>query len=85
MVAHWEMKGIPIYALVVAKIGPKMTEATGDKIDDVRINRTRYRWPINGIERHAWSMEELTNFLTILPSQRKRPVVDHTGLDLVRV
>ena len=67
---HRENKDLPVYALVVAKGGPKFksTEATGVKTDS-----SRTHWHVEA----KASMQRLAELLT---EDAGRPVIDQTGL-----
>jgi uncharacterized protein (TIGR03435 family) len=77
MSIHREMKEFSVYALVVAKDGPKMTKVT-DGMKDPGVGLT-----INGFPAPAppegWSMEHLRDAIGGATTP-DRPVVDRTGL-----
>jgi uncharacterized protein (TIGR03435 family) len=69
---HHETRELPIYALVVAKGGPKFRSGDGGQ-------QTIGPDPAGGVSFQNYSMENFADWLTILPSLN-RPVIDHTGL-----
>jgi uncharacterized protein (TIGR03435 family) len=70
---HRETKELPVYALVVGKIGPKFGPAADDGKSGVRaISAAGIKW-------HNISMDYLADWVSFLPSLG-RPVVDRTGL-----
>jgi uncharacterized protein (TIGR03435 family) len=83
MAAHRETKPMPVYALIVARNGPKFNRAMDtDKGSGVNIvlNGTPVR--IGGPDPNpkGWPMENLAKFLTAGPFL-DRPVIDQTGLE----
>lgn len=71
--SHRETKDLPIYALVVAKGGSKMKEASPEEVALSRI-RTKGKGELDAV---ATSIDFLPQYLT---SELDRPVVDKTGL-----
>jgi bla regulator protein blaR1 len=70
---HRETRELPVFALVVAKGGPKFKE---------RGDGGEYRiWPDDegGLSFKNVTMDDLADWLSVLPSLG-RPVIDHTGL-----
>src|SRR5437016_4403013 len=68
---HRETKDLPMYALTVAKNGPKVTPvetATG-----ITSNSNRSRW-------HIVAKISMRSFAEFLSTQAGRPVIDKTGL-----
>ena len=82
MIAHRELRETPVYALVVAKSGPKMAKADGQPGVHVLINGNPpgiapgtpedLKYPT------GWSMDRLADFLR---GRVDRPVINRTGLD----
>lgn len=71
---HREMRPLPVYALVIAKNGPKVREITKEEF----LARPRYasmpaRYPV-------LTQDTMTSFAGSLSFQVDRPVVDQTGL-----
>ena len=71
---HREMRPLPVYALVIAKNGPKVREISKEEFD----NQPKYkgmpaRWP-------ELTQSTLIMFVGSLARQLDRPVVDQTGL-----
>jgi len=69
LVIHRETKEMPVYALVVAKGGPKMKEGTGDQIG-IRAGRGEM----------SGNRVEMPNLARLLSRRVGRPVIDKTGL-----
>ena len=69
---HRETKPLPVYALVVAKNGPKIRELGPDPGDNVKVNRSK-----GHLSAEQMPMSQL---VSILASQLDRPVVDQTGI-----
>ena len=83
MVAHRESREMPVYALVVAKKGPKLKLASEEDSTGNRIvmNGRPMGTPAGtpkDFKAPGWSMENLVDFLRIAVD---RPVVNRTGLD----
>jgi uncharacterized protein (TIGR03435 family) len=79
--AHWEEKPRPVFALVVAKNGPKMNRATESdpaNSEDVRVDGVRMQ--ILDPKLKGWSMEQLAQVLSSFAGL-DRVVVDRTGLE----
>lgn len=80
--AHRELREIPIYALVIAKSGPKMKQATpGDRyLNGARDNNGQPTGPgtFVGLTGQSVTMEDLAQRLTRIGVGRE--VVDRTGL-----
>jgi bla regulator protein BlaR1 len=75
LVSHREMKDMPVYALVVAKNGPKLKESKGgDGITD----GSGGPGGVSVIEGHDSPIGILTG---VLRQQLDRPVLDETGLE----
>lgn len=80
MKVHRERKEIPVYALVVAKDGPRMTKVTAEMKDPgagLTTNGKPYPAPPN----EGWSMQQLAAILGGPITNPDRPVVDRTGLE----
>jgi uncharacterized protein (TIGR03435 family) len=69
---HRETKPLPVYALVVAKNGPKIRELGPDPGDNVKVNRSKGHLSAEQMP--------MSQFVSILASQLDRPVVDQTGI-----
>ena len=75
-----EPKEIPVYALVVAKDGPKMTKVTAETKnpgDGITINGKQMR----GAPETGYSMDYLASILAGPLTAPDRPVVNRTGLE----
>jgi uncharacterized protein (TIGR03435 family) len=70
---HRETRELPVLALIVAKDGPKFKEPGDGGDSTVRPNAE------GGLSFNNFSMDELADWLTRLPSLG-RPVIDRTGL-----
>ncbi len=71
LVIHRETKEMPVYALTVAKNGPKFKEASGDQHKvGIRAGRGEI----------AAESADMNAFINILASRVGRPVLDQTGL-----
>jgi uncharacterized protein (TIGR03435 family) len=71
LVFHRETKEIPVYALAVAKNGPKLKEAADDGVSEINSG------PADEVTFHGVSMDMLAN---VLANSLDRPVFDETGL-----
>ena len=85
LATHRESKQLPIYALVVAKGGPKFKPATGDQQAKITINGTpaRIAGPPGAAKPPAgWTMQQLINILSVpaFTGGSGRPLFDETGL-----
>ncbi len=82
MIAHRELRETPVYALVVAKNGPKMAKADGNSGVRVLINGKPLGIPAGtpkDLEAPSgWSMDRLA---VLLRNGVDRPVFDRTGLE----
>jgi uncharacterized protein (TIGR03435 family) len=67
---HRETKDLPMYALVVAKDGPKFKPS---ETEGLTINSSRTHW-------HVAAKASMHRFAEILAEEVGRPVVDQTGL-----
>jgi uncharacterized protein (TIGR03435 family) len=84
LVTHREPKEISIYALVIAKGGPKFKPASGDQQTKVTVNGTPARIAAQPGATKApggWSMEQLINILSAPAFTGGRPIFDRTGLE----
>jgi uncharacterized protein (TIGR03435 family) len=87
---HRETRDQPVYALAVAKSGPKFREATGEPgnpSDVPSINSTPIRSALDNSSVRGLTMPQLAAFLQVeliraehLGGVENRPVVDRTGL-----
>ena len=71
MAIHRETKELPVYALVVAKGGPKLKSSESDYGISTNSNRTRL---------HVTAKATMPRFAEFLSGEIGRPVVDQTGL-----
>ena len=82
MIAHREPRETPVYALVVAKNGPKMAKADENPGVRVVVNGNPLGiaagTPKNFKGPSGWSMDRLADFL---PIGVDRPVINRTGLE----
>ena len=74
LVLHTEKKDVPVYALVVAKNGPKLVEAKG-----VFVARSRGAAPQPNV-RVLRARTSVTYLALSLVIEARRPVIDRTGL-----
>ncbi|HEY4360652.1 MAG TPA: TIGR03435 family protein [Bryobacteraceae bacterium] len=90
LATHREAKEIPIYALVVAKGGPKFKLASGDQQTKVTVNGSPVRVagpPAAAKDAKApsggWSMQQLANFASnpLFLGPPGRPVFERTRLE----
>ncbi len=83
LVTHRELREVSVYALVVAKNGPKMRKVTEDDTSpgiNVKVDGRPMGVPRGGATRPpGWSMDYLADFLAI--AQLGRPIVNRTGLE----
>ncbi len=78
---HRETRQLPVWALTVAKNGPKLHEAMAGKPGGgVRINGRQVQGPPGGEPPKGWTMQQLVNSFLGMPALAGRPVVDQTGL-----
>jgi len=75
---HREMKVMPVYALVVGKNGPKLTESAPDDECSAHVGPQEPKARIYVYKLKGCSIDNLVDNLTELVSDR--PVVDKTGL-----
>lgn len=73
---HHETKPLDVYALVVAKTGPKIKQATDADVDGVHLNGAKTFGSPKG-----WSMPDLVDFLQRSFNPAGSPLVDRTGLE----
>jgi bla regulator protein blaR1 len=73
LVFHRETRELPVFALLVAKGGPKIKESGDGGEPSVRPDGE------GGLSFHNFSMDELAGWLAMLPSLRL-PVIDRTAL-----
>jgi bla regulator protein blaR1 len=73
LVFHRETRELPVFALVVAKGGPKFKEPGDGGDPSIRPDDE------GGLSFKNLSMDDLAEWLSVLPSMG-RPVIDHTGL-----
>jgi uncharacterized protein (TIGR03435 family) len=82
--AHRETRQLPVWALTVAKNGPKLHEvmagSPGKPGGGVRINGRQVQGPPGGEPPKGWSMQQLVNNFLGTPALGGRAVVDQTGL-----
>jgi len=90
LVAHREPKAIPVYALVVAKNGPKFKKSTpGGSDARITVNGSPVRvatapgTPSDQIKEipKGWSMQQLAAFLSNPMFVGARPILERTGLE----
>jgi uncharacterized protein (TIGR03435 family) len=79
MAGHRETRMLPVYALTVAKNGPKLREVAADAGPGVRINGARFQSLSDNEPPKGLSMGRLAGTLSDHPVLR-RPVIDNTGL-----
>ncbi len=72
-------KETAVYALVVAKAGPKMTRVT-EAMKDTGVGMSNNGRPSTYHPSEGWSMETLAGYLAGPLAAPDRPVVDRTGL-----
>ena len=72
--AHQETRELPVYALVVAKDGPKMKESAADAKSFVSFRMGGMQGSISSPK------EPMAQFALALSNQVNRPVLDQTGL-----
>ncbi len=73
--AHFEKQQIPVYALVIAKGGPKLEKSTSDGHGHVGVNgRNQF------LETSNITMTDLAASLNLNTLVTDRPVIDRTGL-----
>ena len=73
---HWETRELPVYALVVAKSGPKF-QASKDTNGDTGISSGNGRYTAQGV-----TMAKFTQSLTqVLARELGRVVIDKTGIE----
>ena len=78
--AHLELVETPVYALVVAKGGPKIQKVTeSDPPNGVRFVMDGSVMPMFDPSLKGWSMEQLALALSV--AGLERPIVDRTGLE----
>jgi len=70
---HRETRELPVFALVVAKGGPKFKQPGDGSAPNISPDG------VGGLSFENWSMESMANWLSVLPSVG-RPVIDRTGL-----
>ena len=71
---HRQTRELPVFALIVAKGGPKFKEAGDHDEPSIRPDGE------GGLSFQNWSMDDLAGWLAGLPSMG-RPVIDRTSLD----
>ncbi len=76
LAVHWETKEIPVYAIVVAKGGPKFAQSTADE-GHTGSSSGNGRLKVTGLTMTGFA-ETLTQ---VLSRELERVVVDQTGLD----
>jgi uncharacterized protein (TIGR03435 family) len=73
---HWETRELPVYALVVAKNGPRI-QASNDSSGNTSISSGNGRYTAQGV-----TMVKLTQSLTqVLARELGRVVIDKTGIE----
>ena len=76
LTVHHQAKVLDVYALVVAKNGPKIKQATDVDQDGVHVNGAKTYGSPKG-----WTMSEFADFLQRSFNPAASPVIDRTGLD----
>ncbi len=74
LVYHRETKEFPVYALVTAKNGPKLTPHTGARGGGTSSQNN------NGISHMTGTSQTMGNFADFLARHLDRPVIDRTGV-----
>jgi bla regulator protein BlaR1 len=87
LVLHHETKDLPVYALVVAKNGPKLRESPPSPDDEAPPGpptpdgpQARHSFRMNGGGQLSVIAENLDSFADLLSHQLGRPVLNNTGL-----
>src|SRR5580658_1937427 len=88
LVLHHETKELPIYAMVVAKNGPKLHESPSAPDDEAPPGpptpngpQARHSFRMNGGNELSVISQSLDKFADLLAHQLGRPVVNQTGLN----
>jgi uncharacterized protein (TIGR03435 family) len=82
LVAHWETREVPVYALTVAKNGPKLRESDAAAVDAPRMpaHAAGAELATGHLTFHGESMPDFAWALSRMAGIGERVVVDQTGL-----